>query len=57
MTVPTLVLDGATTPWLTSATDRLANVLPSASRESLPGQQHNVEPEAIAPVLAEFFAA
>jgi hypothetical protein len=33
------------------------NVLPSASRESLPGQQHNVEPEAIAPVLAEFFAA
>jgi hypothetical protein len=28
-----------------------------AQRRSLPGQQHNVEPGAIAPVLAEFFAA
>jgi alpha-beta hydrolase superfamily lysophospholipase len=55
--VPTLVLDGATTPWLTHAADELAGVLPNARRRSLPGQQHNVEPGAIAPILAEFFAA
>jgi pimeloyl-ACP methyl ester carboxylesterase len=55
--VPTLVLDGATTPWLTRAADELADALPNARRRSLPGQQHNVEADAIAPVLAEFFAA
>jgi pimeloyl-ACP methyl ester carboxylesterase len=55
--VPTLVLDGGTTPWLTSAADKLAGVLPDARRQPLSGQQHNVEPAAIAPALAEFFAA
>jgi hypothetical protein len=55
--VPTLVLDGGTTPWLTSAADKLAGVLPDARRQTLSGQQHNVEPAAIAPALAEFFAA
>jgi pimeloyl-ACP methyl ester carboxylesterase len=54
--VPTLVLDGGTTPWLTSTADKLASVLPDARRQSLPGQQHNVEPDAIAPALAEYFA-
>ena len=55
--VPTLVLDGGTTPWLTGAADKLAGVLPDARRRTLSGQQHNVEPAAIAPALAEFFAA
>jgi hypothetical protein len=54
--VPTLVLDGATTPWLTTAADALAQALPDARRESLAGQQHNVEPDAIAPVLTRWFA-
>jgi pimeloyl-ACP methyl ester carboxylesterase len=54
--VPTLVLDGATTPWLTAAGDALAAALPNARRETLAGQQHNVEPGAIAPALAAFFA-
>lgn len=53
---PTLVLDGATAPWLTSAADKLAKVLPDARRQSLAGQQHNVEPDAIAPALATYFA-
>jgi pimeloyl-ACP methyl ester carboxylesterase len=55
--VPTLVLDGGTTPWLTSAADKLADMLPDARRQTLTGQLHNVEPTAIAPALAEFFAA
>jgi pimeloyl-ACP methyl ester carboxylesterase len=55
--VPTLVLDGRTTPWITSAADKLADVLPDSRRQTLVGQQHNVEPSAIAPALAEFFAA
>jgi pimeloyl-ACP methyl ester carboxylesterase len=54
--VPTLVLDGGTTPWLTAAADALAGALEHARRVTLDGQQHNVEPGAIAPVLAEFFA-
>jgi hypothetical protein len=53
--VPTLVLDGGTTPWLTSAADALAGVLPDGRRRTLAGQQHNVESTAIAPALAEFF--
>jgi len=53
--VPTLVLDGGTTPWLTSAADALAGVLPDGRRRTLAGQQHNVESTPIAPALAEFF--
>jgi pimeloyl-ACP methyl ester carboxylesterase len=55
--VPTLVLDGATTGWITNTADALAGVLPDARRRTLAGQQHNVEPGAVAPPLAEFFAA
>lgn len=55
--VPTVVLDGGATPWLTSAADALAEVLPDARRETLAGQQHNVESDAIAPALARHFAA
>jgi hypothetical protein len=55
--VPTLVLDGATTGWITNTADALARVLPEARRRTLAGQQHNVEPGAVAPLLAEFFAA
>jgi hypothetical protein len=55
--VPALVLDGATTPWLTAAADGVAEALPNAQRRTLPGQQHNVAPDAIAPVLAESLAA
>ena len=54
--VPTLVIDGGTTPWMTSAAEAVASVLPAATRRTLTGQPHNVDPSAIAPVLAEFFA-
>ena len=51
----TVVLDGGTTPWLTTAADTIAAVLPNAHRRTLAGQQHNVEPDAIAPALADHF--
>lgn len=55
VTTPTLVLDGGMTPWLTTGADELAKVLPNATRQTLPGQQHNVEATAIAPALEKFF--
>jgi pimeloyl-ACP methyl ester carboxylesterase len=44
----------AVTPGITRA-DALANVLPHASRHTLPGQTHMVDPNVLAPVLIEFF--
>ena len=55
VTTPTLVLDGGMTPWMTTGADELAKVLPNATRQTLAGQQHNVEPTAIAPALISFF--
>ena len=54
--VPTRVIDGATTPWLSHAAQAVADALPDAQRRTLQGQPHNVAPEAMAPVLVEFFA-
>lgn len=51
-----LVLDGDQTPWLSQAADAVATALPNARRQTLAGQQHNVEDAAIAPALTEFFA-
>jgi alpha-beta hydrolase superfamily lysophospholipase len=51
---PTLVLDGGTTPWLSQSADAVAAALPQAERATLTGQQHNVEPEAIAPAITRF---
>jgi pimeloyl-ACP methyl ester carboxylesterase len=54
-TVPTLVIDGGTTPWLSHAADAVAQVLPNAQRYTIAGQPHNVADEAMAPVLIEYF--
>lgn len=52
---PTLVVYGAKTyPMLKHASQALADVLPNATLLELPGQNHNVSPGAIVPVLAEF---
>ena len=57
VTVPTLVMDGGATPaWARNAAQALANALPDVRRRTLEGQDHNVAPEALAPVLEEFFA-
>lgn len=53
--VPTLVLDGGTTPWITNSADAVAKALPNAQRRTLEGQTHDVAAEALAPALQEFF--
>jgi len=54
--VPTLVIDGGASPeWMRAAARGVAEVLPQASRRTLQGQTHEVSPQAIAPVLIEFF--
>jgi hypothetical protein len=55
--VPVLVIDGATTPWMSRSADTVANAVPGAKRRTLEGQPHNVDPAGIAPALVEFFAA
>lgn len=58
VTVPTLVMDGGQSPaWARNAVQALVNILPNAQRRTLPGQVHNVGPEALAPALEAFFAA
>ena len=52
---PVLVMDGATTPWLTQAADAVAAASPAAVRQTLAGQPHNVQATALAPALARFF--
>jgi pimeloyl-ACP methyl ester carboxylesterase len=54
---PTLVLDGGASPaWMREVALRLANTLPAGQHRCLEGQTHDVAPEALAPVLEEFFA-
>ena len=54
--VPTLVLDGEYAMEFMHATaDTLAQLIPQAERKTLKGQTHQVEAEALAPVLIEFF--
>ncbi len=55
VTVPTLVIDGGETLWLSHAAQAVADTLPRAQRYTLSGQPHNVSAEALAPVLVEFF--
>jgi pimeloyl-ACP methyl ester carboxylesterase len=57
VTCPTLVVYGSKTyPVLEHASKALAEVLQNATLRALPGQSHNVSPNAIVPVLAEFVA-
>ena len=55
---PTLVLiGGASFPWMATSARELADALPHARRATLEGQQHNVDANALAPVVAEFLAS
>ena len=57
ITAPTLVVCGGKSPaWMSHAMQALADVLPYAQHRTLEGQTHIVKPEAIAPILVEFFA-
>jgi pimeloyl-ACP methyl ester carboxylesterase len=53
---PTLVAAGGKSPaWMTNGTRALAAALPDATYLTLPGQNHMVKAQAIAPVLTGFF--
>lgn len=53
--VPTLVLSGSDSPdSLRQAAVRTAEAIPGARHEELPGQDHNVAGERLAPVVAGF---
>jgi pimeloyl-ACP methyl ester carboxylesterase len=55
--VPTLVIvGGASFPFMSETAQALADIIPDARRRTLEGQDHNVAPEILAPVLEEFFA-
>jgi pimeloyl-ACP methyl ester carboxylesterase len=59
ITVPTLIMDGevsaATYPFIHDAAVTLAKAILNAQYRTLEGQTHEVNPEALAPVLVEFF--
>ena len=58
VTTPTLVMDGGASPaFMHQAAQSTAHYLPNAQHRRLPAQTHNVDPEVLAPVLAEFFIA
>lgn len=55
---PTIVMNGGETyPFMPVAGEALAKAIPNVRYRVLEGQVHEVEPEAIAPVLIEFFTA
>ena len=57
VTIPTLVMDGGASPaYMRNGVAALGRVLPNATYRTLEGQDHGVAPEAIAPILAAFFA-
>ena len=58
ITVPALVVSGSASPeGLQEAAKATAAALPNGAHQSLAGQTHEVAPDALAPVLIEFFGA
>ena len=56
VTVLVLVIDGgASDAWMHHSASALAHVLPHASRQTLAGQTHMVDPQLLAPLLITFF--
>lgn len=56
--VPTLVMTGSQSyPFMQVSAETLAQAIPNAHFRVLEGQTHEVQPEAIAPLLVEFFGA
>ncbi|MEU8590023.1 alpha/beta hydrolase [Streptomyces sp. NPDC048664] len=55
-TVPLLAVAGGASPeWLRRATQAVAEAAPQGTYRLLEGQNHMVDPEVLAPVLADFF--
>lgn len=54
--MPTLAMDGGKSPtYMRRAMQALAQILPDVRYQTLEGQTHMLKPEAVAPVLIEFF--
>jgi pimeloyl-ACP methyl ester carboxylesterase len=57
VTIPTLVLDGgASFGFMGPTADALAKALPDGRRQTLAGQEHNIDPNVLGPALRDFFA-
>jgi pimeloyl-ACP methyl ester carboxylesterase len=55
--MPTLVAFGGKSPdWISNGMRELAGALPDGRIAALPGQNHMIKPEVLAPTLIEFFA-
>lgn len=53
---PTIVLSGgASFPFMHATAEKLAQLIPNAQYQLLDGQQHNVDPAVLGPVLTVFF--
>ena len=53
---PTIVIAGESSfPFFLQTVAVLGDAIPDGESKTLPGQEHNVAPEVIGPVLAEFF--
>ena len=58
VTVPALVITGEQSPpFLRNAAQAAAEKLPNGRLAVLPGQTHDLNPDATAPVMAEFLAS
>jgi pimeloyl-ACP methyl ester carboxylesterase len=58
ITTPALVIDGEQSPpVMRDAARAVADTLPNGRRHSLAGQDHTINPDATAPIVAEFLAA
>lgn len=56
VTIPTLVADGDRSPlWMRNGTKAVADAIPQAEYRTLADQDHAVAPEALVPLLKEFF--
>jgi pimeloyl-ACP methyl ester carboxylesterase len=57
-TMPTLVMHGGNSEsFFDTGASALAALLPDARHRTIPGQDHNVSPDALAPILIDFFTA
>jgi hypothetical protein len=56
ITAQTLVINGgASFPFMDDTAQALSKAIPHAKRYTLEGQTHDIAPEALAPVLMDFF--
>lgn len=56
--MPTLVMTGGKgAPFMLETAKTLSKAIPNVNLKTLDGQTHDVHPDALAPVLVEFFAA